>query len=161
MGSPKVIAVTIVLALSIMHVLLVQGLECEKVPVGYCAYSVSSAGIRCVLEYKYSSAAVQHECQSSGILTENIKEWIESDECLDACGLSRNSVGMSSDDLSNHQFTSKLCSVNCINSCPNIKELYFNLAAGEGISLPNICETVKKVPDLNGADAPAPSISLE
>ncbi|GLJ38092.1 hypothetical protein SUGI_0775440 [Cryptomeria japonica] len=67
MGSPKVVAVTSVFALSIMHMLLVQGFECEKVPVEFCAFSVASSGVRCVLENTYistsSQTSPQYECQ--------------------------------------------------------------------------------------------------
>ncbi|GLJ38090.1 hypothetical protein SUGI_0775410 [Cryptomeria japonica] len=158
MGSPKVAVVIIVLALSIMDVLLVQGFECEKLPMDFCAFSVSSTGNRCVLDYKYSSTSAQHECQSSGIMVEKFSEWIESEECLDSCGLQRIFVGLSSDDLNSYSpFSSQLCSEKCQNNCPNIVDLYSNLAAGEGIYLPSLCEINKKISEGYEADAPAPS----
>eukprot|EP01018_Ginkgo_biloba_P016565 Gb_38854 [translate_table: standard] len=67
-------------------------------------------------------------------------EWIESEECMEACGLERMSVGVSSDALLEPHFTDKLCSPQCQNNCPNIVDLYLNLAAGEGIYLPHLCE---------------------
>eukprot|EP01018_Ginkgo_biloba_P016568 Gb_38851 [translate_table: standard] len=67
-------------------------------------------------------------------------EWIESEECLEACSLERMSVGVSSDALLESHFTKKLCSPQCQNNCPNIVDLYLNLAAGEGIYLPHLCE---------------------
>lgn len=63
---------------------------------------------------------------------ERMKDWIETDECVRACGVDRNSVGISSDSLMESQFTAKLCSPACYQDCPNIIDLYFNLAAGEG-----------------------------
>ncbi|KAF2315613.1 hypothetical protein GH714_040127 [Hevea brasiliensis] len=38
------------------------------------------------------------------------------------------------------RFTQQLCSPQCYDSCPNIIDLYFNLAAGEGVFLPKLCE---------------------
>ncbi|KAH9309670.1 hypothetical protein KI387_037581, partial [Taxus chinensis] len=121
------------------------GVECEKLPVEMCAFAVSSTGSRCVLEKKYSYAgSVQYQCQTSRIVAETIMEWIESEECVQACGLQRMSVGMSTDDLSSYShFTSKLCSDKCQNSCPNVVDLYLNLAAGEGMHLPELCEARK------------------
>uniref|UniRef100_A0A0C9QLS6 TSA: Wollemia nobilis Ref_Wollemi_Transcript_26193_906 transcribed RNA sequence n=1 Tax=Wollemia nobilis TaxID=56998 RepID=A0A0C9QLS6_9CONI len=123
------------------------GVECEKLPVELCAFAVSSSGTRCVLEKKYTAASsssttsVEYECQASGIMAEKAMEWIESEECLKACGLERMCVGMSSDGLAEYSpFSSKLCSEKCQSSCPNIVELYINLAAGEGMYLPHLCE---------------------
>ena len=69
-------------------------------------------------------------------MVEGLAEYMETDECVNACGVDRKSVGISSDSLLEPQFMSKLCSPNCYQKCPNIVELYFNLAAGEG-KLPN------------------------
>ncbi|GLJ38096.1 hypothetical protein SUGI_0775520 [Cryptomeria japonica] len=147
MASGKAIEVAIILALLGMLSVLVLGeggVECEKLPIEMCAFSVSSSGARCVLEKKYSSTSegsIEYQCQSSGIIAEELKEWIESEDCLQSCGLQRMSVGMSTDDLfENSDFTSKLCSSKCQNRCPNIVNLYQNLAAGEEIYLPHMCE---------------------
>jgi hypothetical protein len=70
--------------------------------------------------------------QSSIILAENQEEWIESDECVRSCGLERISFGLSTDLLLDSQSTAMLCSPECVNNCPNIIDLYINLAAGEG-----------------------------
>ncbi|GLJ38095.1 hypothetical protein SUGI_0775510 [Cryptomeria japonica] len=153
MASGKAVAVANILALlGMLSVLtLVEGgVECEKLPAELCAFSVSSAGARCVLEKKYSpvtpthEASVEFQCQSSGIFAEEMIEWIESEECLKSCGLQRISVGMSTDGLFEYSdFTSSLCSDKCQNNCPNIVNLYLNLAAGEGIYLPHLCEAHK------------------
>ncbi|CAH1439006.1 unnamed protein product [Lactuca virosa] len=34
----------------------------------------------------------------------------------------------------------KLCSTQCHNGCPNIVDLYNNLAVGEGVYLPSLCQ---------------------
>ena len=70
--------------------------------------------------------------QSSEVIAEKINEWIETEECMNACGVERMAVGMSTDALVDGRSARKLCSPNCYNKCPNILELYFNLAAGEG-----------------------------
>ncbi|GLJ38098.1 hypothetical protein SUGI_0775560 [Cryptomeria japonica] len=182
MASVKAVAVPIVLALLGMLSVPVMGkesVECEKLPAEMCAFSVSSSGARCVLEKKYSfvpsthESLVEYQCQSSGILAGKMMEWIESEECLQSCGLQRMSVGMSTEGLSQYShFTSKLCSDKCQNRCPNIVNLYLNLAAGEGIYLPHLCKAHKtrsrrmmfetasaptlKTLDLAEAFAPAP-----
>ncbi|XP_057867195.1 uncharacterized protein LOC131074577 [Cryptomeria japonica] len=153
MASEMRVAFAILLALFSFQSVLVMGeggVECEKLPVDMCAFSVSSVGVRCVLEKKYSfvtsthESSIEYQCQSSGIMAEKMMEWIESEVCLQTCGLQRMIVGMSTDDLSEYSdFTSKLCSENCQNSCPNIVNLYLNLAAGEGIYLPHLCEAHK------------------
>lgn len=114
---------------------------CEKLPVQVCAFSVASSGTRCVLETSIlSNGDVQYDCQSSEVIAEEINEWIETVDCINACGVERMAVGMSSDALVEAGFTRKLCSPQCYNNCPNIVNLYFNLAAGEGIFLPRLCE---------------------
>jgi len=117
------------------------GMVCEKLPLDICAFSVSSSGLRCVLENSISrDGHVQYECHTSEIIAENIKELIETDECMNACGVERMAVGMSTDSLVESGFTKKLCLPGCYNKCPNIIDLYFNLAAGEGVYLPHLCE---------------------
>lgn len=48
----------------------------------------------------------------------------------------------SSSLLCNSCFTKKLCSPHCYQSCPNIVDLYLNLATGEGVFFPKLCEAV-------------------
>jgi hypothetical protein len=67
-------------------------------------------------------------------------EWIETDECLDACGLPRMTLGLSTDALLEPGFTRKLCLSSCRSMCPNIDDLYTNLAAEEGKIQHNIQE---------------------
>jgi hypothetical protein len=117
------------------------GIVCDKLFVEVCAFSVSSYGARCVLEKSMvRDGNAQYECQTSEVIAENRNEWIETEECMKACGVERMAVGMSTDSLAERAFTKKLCSPRCYNNCPNIVDLYFNLAAGEGIYLPRLCE---------------------
>lgn len=59
-------------------------------------------------------------------------EYIETDQCAKACGVDRKSLGISSDTLLDPYFLNRLCSPACYEKCPNIVELYFNMAQGEG-----------------------------
>ncbi|KAK4404465.1 hypothetical protein Sango_0815100 [Sesamum angolense] len=63
-----------------------------------------------------------------------------SDQCVKACGVCRESVGVSSDIFLSSKFTCHLCSSACYHNCPNIVNLFFNLAASEGVSLPALCK---------------------
>uniref|UniRef100_A0A5B6ZIM8 Putative PAR1-like protein n=1 Tax=Davidia involucrata TaxID=16924 RepID=A0A5B6ZIM8_DAVIN len=120
---------------------------CEDLPTGVCAFSIASSGKRCLLEnYATKDGKVEYQCRSSEVVVERMAEYIETDECVSACGVDRNSVGISSDTLLEPQSTAKLCSPNCYHNCPNIVDLYYNLAAGEGVFLPDLCEKQKTNP---------------
>ncbi|XP_010262709.1 PREDICTED: uncharacterized protein LOC104601167 [Nelumbo nucifera] len=112
---------------------------CENLPKDLCAFSIASSGQRCLLETYLTDGTTEYQCRTSDVIVERMTEWIESDECVRACGVDRNSVGISSDALLEPQFTAKLCSPACYQNCPNIVDLYFNLAAGEGAFLPDLC----------------------
>ncbi|CAN1149884.1 hypothetical protein LINPERPRIM_LOCUS18511 [Linum perenne] len=114
---------------------------CEKLDQGACAYAVSSTGKRCVLEkrVKLRSGTEEYSCRTSEIEADKLKNLIETDECVKACGLERKVLGISSDSLLEAGFTRHLCSPQCYDECPNIVDLYFNLAAGEGVFLPKLC----------------------
>ncbi|PPD92469.1 hypothetical protein GOBAR_DD10625 [Gossypium barbadense] len=97
-----------------------------------CTYPVSSAGKRCVLEkHVKRSGEDEFTCRTSEIEDDKINNWIEIDKCVKACRLGRKSFGILSDSLLKSRFTEMLCSPQCYNSCPNVADLYFNLAAGE------------------------------
>eukprot|EP00253_Pinus_taeda_P022330 PITA_22330 len=114
---------------------------CEKLPVEVCAFSVSSSGARCLLEKSIlRDGSLQYECQRSDVMAENMNELIETEECMNACGVERMTVGLSTDTLEERGFIKNLCSPRCYNNCPNIIDLYYNLAAGEGVYLPRVCE---------------------
>ncbi|XP_016201001.1 uncharacterized protein LOC107642221 isoform X1 [Arachis ipaensis] len=118
------------------------GIECEKLNHETCAFAVSSAGKRCVLEKEVKRSGMEaYTCKTSEIeADEKLKDHIESEECIKSCGLDRKSFGISSDSLLESRFTQNLCSPHCYQACPNVVDLYFNLAAGEGVFLPKLCE---------------------
>ncbi|PWA82490.1 PAR1 [Artemisia annua] len=131
---------TVVSAFSIQATL--GSIACENLNKDSCAFAVSSSGKRCVLEKGVRRSGEEvFVCSTSQIDTDKLTNWIETDECLEACGLNRNVLGISSDSLLETKFTQKLCTTQCYNGCPNIVDLYFNLAAGEGVYLPSLCQT--------------------
>ena len=124
----------------ILCTLCVAELVCEDLPKGVCAFSIASSGKRCLLETSVAGdESVEYQCRTSEVVVERMAEYIETDQCVQACGVDRNSVGISSDALLEPQFTAKLCSPACYQKCPNIVDLYFNLAAGEGNNSTSIC----------------------
>ncbi|KAJ0968107.1 hypothetical protein J5N97_025024 [Dioscorea zingiberensis] len=122
----------------------VQGtmITCEHLDSSMCAFAVSASRTRCLLE-KHGLGRGRQEllhCRTSDIEAgKYLSNYVETDECINACGLDRNTIGISSDSLLETHFTQKLCSPQCYNACPNIVDLYFNLAAGEGRFLPVVC----------------------
>ncbi|KAM5557345.1 hypothetical protein ABKV19_024632 [Rosa sericea] len=117
------------------------GVTCENLDESTCAFAVSSSAKRCVLEkHVKRSGEEAYTCRTSEIEADKLKDWIESEQCIKSCGLDRKSYGISSDSLLESRFAQKLCSPQCYGSCPNIVDLYFNLAAGEGVFLPKLCE---------------------
>lgn len=106
---------------------------CEELHEDLCAFSIASSGKRCLLETdKAADGGVEYQCRTSEVVVERMVEYIETNQCVNACGVERNFVGFSSDALLEPEFTTKLCSPSCFQNCPNIIDLYFNLAAGEG-----------------------------
>ncbi|XP_019160109.1 PREDICTED: uncharacterized protein LOC109156729 [Ipomoea nil] len=123
-------------------------LVCEQLPVGICSFSIASSGKRCLLEtYASGDGAMELQCKTSEIVVVgtnmHMREHIETDECISACGVDRKSVGISSDSLLDHRFTAKLCLPQCYHNCPNIVDLYYNLASEEGVLLPDLCKAVR------------------
>lgn len=109
------------------------GIECENLDEERCSYAVSSTGKRCVLEKQVKRGGQEaYTCRTSEIEADKVRDHVESEECIKACGLDRKSLGISSDSLLDSRFTKQLCSPHCYHSCPNVVDLYFNLAAGEG-----------------------------
>ncbi|XP_076928384.1 uncharacterized protein LOC143592325 [Bidens hawaiensis] len=74
-------------------------------------------------------------------------DYTESDDCVRACGVNRNATGISSDVLLDKNSIVTLCAPQCYQMCPNIIDLHFNLAVGEGVSLPDLCEQQRSHPD--------------
>ncbi|KAK6145291.1 hypothetical protein DH2020_022111 [Rehmannia glutinosa] len=114
---------------------------CEELAVGMCSFSIASSGKRCLLE---TSDGNGFQCTTSEVITMKMVEYIESDECVRACGVDRNSVGISSDSLLENQFTLNLCSPQCYHNCPNIVDLYYNLALAEGVLLADLCKSERR-----------------
>ncbi|XP_008794209.1 uncharacterized protein LOC120110881 [Phoenix dactylifera] len=134
--------IAIILALNLLVPQVLGAVTCERLDRSTCAFAVSSAGTRCVLEKRVRRGGQEeYTCRASRIEADGLKDHVETDECLEACGLGRDTLGISSDSLLDSRFTQKLCSARCFNGCPNIVNLYFNLAAGEGVFLPKLCET--------------------
>ncbi|KAH7288256.1 hypothetical protein KP509_31G019400 [Ceratopteris richardii] len=71
-------------------------IKCEDLPINACAFSVSSSGMRCILEKVISTEGqAAYQCQTSEVLATEFAEWVETDECVSSCGLDRMTVGMS------------------------------------------------------------------
>ncbi|PIN03765.1 hypothetical protein CDL12_18475 [Handroanthus impetiginosus] len=133
--------ILLVLAIALFAQATVGNIECENLNKDSCAYAVSSSGKRCVLEkHVRRSGEEVYACGTSEIEADKVKDMIETEECISACGVDRNALGISSDSLLESRFVRKLCSNECYRGCPNIVDLYFNLAAGEGIYLPKFCQ---------------------
>ncbi|MED6134920.1 hypothetical protein PIB30_041480 [Stylosanthes scabra] len=139
---------------------------CEELANEACAFSIASSGKRCLLETARAAdgGGVEYQCRTSEVVVERMGDYIETDECVEACGVDRKFVGISSDAFLEPQFSAKLCSPPCYQKCPNIVDLYFNLAAGEGVLLPELCEKQRMNPGRamfellisSGAAAPSP-----
>ncbi|GAB2298808.1 hypothetical protein Dimus_032886 [Dionaea muscipula] len=122
-------------------------LVCEELAKDECAFAIDSAGKRCVLEYYVKKRGkTEYQCRTSEVVVEGMSEYIETDDCVQACGVDRNMVGISSEALLDSRFTAKLCSPSCFQNCPNILDLSFNLAVGEGVFLPDVCEKQRSNP---------------
>lgn len=129
-----------------LHAALAE-IECESLPKNVCAFSIASSGKRCLLEtYTTKDGSLEYLCKTSDVVVEKMADYIETDRCVKACGVDRNAVGISSDALLEPEFASKLCSPACYQKCPNIVDLYYNLAAGEGAYLPDICQATRSNP---------------
>ncbi|KAL0927199.1 hypothetical protein M5K25_001362 [Dendrobium thyrsiflorum] len=115
---------------------------CEQLDRSNCAFAVSSNGLRCLLQKHVRGAELDEEvytCRTSSLKATVMAGWVETDACIAACSLERETVGISSDSLLDRRFMGRLCSPECFLNCPNIVDLYFNVAAGEGAFLPNLC----------------------
>ncbi|CAK8573504.1 unnamed protein product [Lathyrus sativus] len=137
--SRSLVIVSLLISLALPSTL--GGIDCENLSTEKCSFAVSSSSKRCVLEKHVKRTGEEaYTCKTSEIEADKLKDHIESDQCIKACDLDRKSLGISSDSLLESRFTEKLCSPQCYQSCPNIVDLYFNLAAGEGVFLPKLCE---------------------
>ncbi|KAK9120617.1 hypothetical protein Syun_018234 [Stephania yunnanensis] len=94
--------------------------------------------MRCVLvkyyayDYVESRTVTKFVCRSSGVFVPNMFNWVETQKCIKACGVERHSIGMSYAELLwQPKFMKSLCCPSCYYECPNIVDLFFNLAVGE------------------------------
>ncbi|KAI0498826.1 hypothetical protein KFK09_019721 [Dendrobium nobile] len=134
--------VSLFLAFALFVTAVIGWMTCEQLDRSTCAFAVSSNGLRCLLEKHVRGAELGEEvytCRTSGLKATVVAGWVETDACIAACSLERETVGISSDSLLNWQFMGRLCSPECFLNCPNIVDLYFSIAAGEGAFLPNLC----------------------
>ncbi|XP_031398349.1 uncharacterized protein LOC116208916 [Punica granatum] len=133
-----------------LHSAMAGGITCEEIPTDMCAFAVASLGKRCALETAVGQegGGVEYQCMTSEVVVENVSVvgYVESDRCVAACGVDRRSVGISSDAMLEPPFIARLCSPDCYDNCPNIVDLYFNLAAGEGAYLPDFCNSHRENP---------------
>ncbi|XP_052187588.1 uncharacterized protein LOC127798221 [Diospyros lotus] len=142
-------ALILFLAFSIFLQGALGDIVCEELPAGICSFSISTSGKRCSLETYNSieASVVEYQCKTSAVAAKSMPpEWIENDECVNACGVDRFSVGISSDSLLEPGFVAKLCAPACYQNCPNIVDLYFNLALAEGVFLPSLCKAQETNP---------------
>ncbi|EOA21644.1 hypothetical protein CARUB_v10002062mg [Capsella rubella] len=121
---------------------------CEDIPDDMCSFSISALGKRCVLETEVrQTGGINYRCRSSEVDVDvTLANYIETDECVNACGVDRRSVGISSDALLEPGFAVKLCTPECLEDCPNIADLYSNLVAAEGSFLPDLCAARRNNP---------------
>ncbi|WJX43072.1 hypothetical protein P8452_30225 [Trifolium repens] len=146
MSFSSKLSLILLLSSCLIHASLAE-MVCEDLPKEVCTFSVASSGKRCLLETeKGVNGEIEYQCRTSEVMVERMAEYIETDQCVEACGVDRSSVGISSDAFFEPQFTGKLCSPACYKKCPNIVDLFFNLAAGEGVYLPDLCEEHKNNP---------------
>ncbi|PKU73568.1 hypothetical protein MA16_Dca023680 [Dendrobium catenatum] len=110
-------------------------MTCEQLDRSTCAFAVSFNGLRCLLEKHVRGTGLGEEvytCRTSGLKANVMAGWVETDTCIAACSLDRETVDISSDSLLDRRFMGRLCSPECFMNCPNIVDLYFSIAAGEG-----------------------------
>ncbi|KAJ6904994.1 hypothetical protein NC652_022896 [Populus alba x Populus x berolinensis] len=134
------------LALSLLLNGALGELVCEQLPVDLCSYSIATSGKRCLLEnYATKEGGVKYLCKTSEVVVDKLKKWIHIKFSKNGCGLNINTVDISSDSLLRPQFLTKLCSKSCSQACPNIVDIYSNLAIAEGVYLPNLCASPRRV----------------
>ncbi|XP_038886300.1 uncharacterized protein LOC120076518 [Benincasa hispida] len=117
-------------------------IKCEALEKSKYAFAVSWSEKRCVLEKTVKRGGGEaFTCQTSEIMeVKELRNRVETEECVQGCGLDRNTLGISSDSLLDARFTHTLCSSRCYDHCPNVVHLFFNLAAAEGLFLPKLCK---------------------
>ncbi|KAK7353652.1 hypothetical protein VNO80_19103 [Phaseolus coccineus] len=96
------------LAFSLTLRVTLGGTKCENLSHETCSFAVSSGGKRCVLEKRVKRSGEEaYACKTSNIEAENLKDHVETDQCIKACGLDRKSLGILSNSLLESTFTHK------------------------------------------------------
>ncbi|CAM8888939.1 unnamed protein product [Rhodiola kirilowii] len=142
MATTAKLAFALFFASSLLIQAALAEITCETLSNDKCAFAVASSGHRCVLEtYTTRGRFSEYQCKRSEVKAdEKLAGYIETDQCVNACGIERKSIGIGSDSLLEPSFIAKICSPECYQNCANIVDLYFNLAAGEGAFLPDLCK---------------------
>ncbi|KAL6534336.1 hypothetical protein OROHE_013261 [Orobanche hederae] len=142
MASSTTMSLILFIATSVFIQGTLAEVICENLPTDLCSFAIASSGKRCVLEnyYLHEQGSPDFTCKTSEVVVEGLSGHIETDDCVRSCGVDRRLVGISSDALLSPEFTARLCSPACYHNCPNLVDLHFNLAAGEGVYLPALCK---------------------
>jgi hypothetical protein len=103
---------------------------CEQLLTELCAFAVSSASRRCVLENtQRHGRPTEYQCRTSGVAG----WWRPTPACARAASTAhrRHLLRLAPRPARRRR---ALCSPACFQGCPNIVDLYSNLAAAEGKS---------------------------
>ncbi|XP_076958013.1 uncharacterized protein LOC143633639 [Bidens hawaiensis] len=85
---------------------------CEDLTKDNCSFAISSSGKRCVLEdFEDPKGKVEYQCRTSEVMVEIMVDYIESDDCVRACGVNRNATGVSLPDLCEQQRSHPDCAM--------------------------------------------------
>ncbi|KAI5054818.1 hypothetical protein GOP47_0029963 [Adiantum capillus-veneris] len=137
----QVVAGVAILLLGLALPCSLAHIVCEELGIYECAFAVASSGARCILETNISlENGVQFECKTSSVIVTPFADWIETAECLLLCGLDRLTIGISTDFVGDLGLQEMICSSMCQRNCPNIVDIFSNLAIGEGLNLQNLCK---------------------
>jgi hypothetical protein len=69
------------------------------------------------------------DLQTSDFKAFESKGYVESDKCINACGVNRMTVGISTDEFFLPGFAETLCSLECQMECINIVDLFSSIVA--------------------------------
>ncbi|CAN1142438.1 hypothetical protein LINPERPRIM_LOCUS26026 [Linum perenne] len=96
MPAPFNLPSAFLLASLFLHASLAAEIVCEDLSKDACAFAISSSGQRCLLE-TYAAmdggGAEEMLCRTSEIMVERMAGHVESNDCVDACGVDRSSAG--------------------------------------------------------------------
>ncbi|KAL0424552.1 UNVERIFIED_CONTAM: hypothetical protein Sradi_0990000 [Sesamum radiatum] len=98
----------------------------------------------CVGELQNAQGKIDYTCKTSKVLVEKLLGYIETDQCVNACGVYCEFKGISSKAFLSSEFAAHLCSPACYQNCPNIVGLFSNFAVDEGVSLPTLRQNQKE-----------------